>query len=287
MILQPRWNPKNKFCVVRLHYSCDPEKNTPEWIEMAKRGMSPRSWNREYEIDYDTFEGQPVFDTFREDLHIQSFEYDPSWGRALMRGWDFGYHRPAVTIAWLNEFDQLMVRREILGKDEGISDFAKRVLVISQTEFPNAKWLDSCDPAGHQKNDKSDKTSVQVLNELGVYPTSKPSNIAEKLEIVRQRLKMRNDGLVGVVFHPSCTRLINGFKGGYRYPEAKQGVTVEDPLKDNYYDNIQDSFQYLCTNFLTLAPNGQTVAQQTNNTIMSGGNDIMRSNSNFGEDFSQ
>jgi len=255
MILKPRWNPKNKFCVLRLHYSVDPDKNNKEWIENAKRGISDRSWNREYEIDYDTFEGKPVFEMFKEDLHIANFDFEPMPTKFVYRGWDFGYHRPAVTIGWMNEEDQFLVRREILGEDEGIKDFGTRVLNISNNEFPNAKWLDACDPAGHQKTDKSEFTSVEVLNSLGIYPTSKPSNIQEKLEIVRQRLLRRNDGKVGLLIHPDCKRIINGFKGGYRFPEEKQGQPLkEEPLKDNYYDNIFDSMEYLLTNFLELAP---------------------------------
>jgi len=238
MILNPRWNPINKFCVVRLHYSSDPEKNTPEWKEQAHRGVSDRSWNREYEIDYDTFEGKPVFEGFREDLHVGSFSYEPLPTKTLYRGWDFGYHRPAVCIGWLNPDDQYIVKREIMGHDEGIKDFGKRVLNISDTEFPNARWIDFCDPAGHQKSDKSEFTSVEVINSLGVFPTSKPSNIQEKLEVVRQRLLMRNDGKVGIIIDISCTRIINGFKGGYRYAEEVDGKPVSElPLKDNYYDN--------------------------------------------------
>lgn len=274
MILNPRWNAKNKFCVLRLHYSADPDKSTPEWIEQAKRGISEKSWNREYEIDYDTFEGKPVFPEFREDLHIGTFTYEPMPTKTLYRGWDFGYHRPAVTIAWMNPDDQLIVKREILGKDEGIKEFGKRVLVICMTEFPNANWIDACDPAGHQKNDKSEFTSVEVLNTLGVFPTSKPSNIQEKLEVLRQRLLRRNDGKVGLMVDTSCMRLINGFKGGYRYQEVKEGQPEQEhPLKDNYYDNIFDSLEYLSTNFLELAPVRGEVSHQD------GANDIMRSRS--------
>lgn len=273
MILKPRWNQKNKFCVLRLHYTADPEKNKPEWIENAKRGISERSWNREYEIDYDTFEGKPVFEGFKEDLHIGHFEYEPMPTKYVYRGWDFGYHRPAVAIGWINEEDQLLVKREILGEDEGIKDFGTRVLNISNSEFPNAKWLDACDPAGHQKTDKSEFTSVEVLNSIGIYPTSRPSNIQEKLEIVRQRLLRRNDGKVGMLVHPDCKRIINGFKGGYRYPEEKEGQPFkEEPLKDNYYDNIFDAMEYLMTNFLELAPvHGMSEPTGGANSIMKGG----------------
>lgn len=272
MILNPRWNPKNKFCVLRLHYSADPEKNTPEWKEIAHRGLTDRQWNREYEIDYDTFSGKPVFPEFREDLHIGTFTYEPMPTKTLYRGWDFGYHRPAVAVAWLNEFDQLITKREILGKDEGVKEFGNRVLNICATEFPNAKWIDAADPAGHQKNDKSEFTSIEVLNQIGVFPTSKPSHIAEKLEIMRQRLKMRNDGKVGIIVDSGCTRIINGFKGGYRYAEVKEGQPEkEEPLKDNYYDNIFDALLYLMTNFLELAPTNNL---DRTDTVA---NDIMRS----------
>lgn len=272
MKLPIRWNPKNKFCVLRLHYSADPEKNTPEWIAKAKEGTSPRSWDREYEISYDTFEGKPVFETFSEDLHISNFEYSPNSSGYMYRGWDFGYHRPAVAIGWINQDDQLMIRREILGNDEGIKDFAARVIAICLNEFPNARWLDACDPAGHMKTDKAEFTSVEVLNSLGIYPISKPSNIQEKLEIVRQRLLRRNDGKVGLLVHPSCTRIVNGFKGGYRYAEAKEGQTEkEEPLKDNFYDNIFDAMEYLCTNFLELAPMTGSISTATVT------NDIMKS----------
>jgi hypothetical protein len=272
MILNPRWNPKNKFCVLTLHYSADPEKNTPEWIAKEKAGTSERGWKREYEIDYDTFEGKAVFPEFTQH-HIKTFEYEPMPIKFVYRGWDFGYHHPAVTIAWINEFDQLLVRKEILGNDEGIKDFGTRVIHICRNEFPNAKWIDACDPAGHQKNDKSEFTSVEVLGSLGVYPTSKPSNIQEKLEILRQRLKIRNDGKYGLLIHPECTRLINGFKGGYRYAEDIEGkVSDEVPIKDNYYDNIFDSLEYMMTNTFELAPDKRETGlqeQSTKNDIMS------------------
>ncbi len=273
MILKPRWNPKNKFCVLRLHYSVDPDKNTPEWVENAKRGTTDRSWRREYEIDYDTFDGKPVFPEFDQNLHIGTFDYSPMPIIYVYRAWDFGYHHPAVTIGWRNDKDQMLIRREILGKDIGIKDFALQVKNICATEFPNAKWLDACDPAGHQKNDKSEVTSVEVLNSLGIFPTSKPSNIAEKLETLRQRLRRRNDGLPGVIIHQECTWLINGFKGGYRYAEQPTGSPLkEEPLKDNVYDNIFDSLEYLFTNFLELVPQRASgeVIESSENSIMRG-----------------
>ncbi len=232
------FNPKNKFCIARVHYAADPDKSTAEWIAKAKEGISEKSWEREYEISYDTFEGKAVYEGFTEQ-HIHEFEYSVEQVQYVYRGWDFGYHHPAVVTAFMNESDQMCVRTEVLGANEGIKDFALRVKQICQSKFPNAQWLDSCDPAGHQRTDKAEFTSVQVLNSLGIYPTSKASNINEGLEIIRQRLLRRNDGKYGMLFHPDCKILIDAFKGGYRYPERKEGVAEQEmPLKDGFYDHL-------------------------------------------------
>ena len=54
-------NQNNKFTVARVHYSLDKEKNTPEWITEAKRGMPEQGFKREYEIDYSYYAGKPFF----------------------------------------------------------------------------------------------------------------------------------------------------------------------------------------------------------------------------------
>src|SRR4030042_5084386 len=86
-------NNKNGFAVARIHYSLDARKNTPEWIAMAKRGMTDRAWNREYEMDYTIFAGKTFFPEFKEyniaDNHYQDRE-------TLYRAWDYGFHQPAA-----------------------------------------------------------------------------------------------------------------------------------------------------------------------------------------------
>lgn len=251
MRLPVRWNPGNKFCVVRVHYSADPEKDNPEWVEMAKQGISERSWQREYEISYDVFDGKPVFADFKED-HIRSFDYQP--GTYVYVGWDFGYHHPAMVAAFINKDDQFCIRHEILGSDEGIKEFGLRVKRFLHAEFPGAKFLHACDPAGHQKSDKSEFTSVEVLNSIGIYPTSRASSIMEGIEIIRQRLLRRNDGQYGLLIHPDCKELIKAFKSGYRYQETKEGrAAKEEPLKDGWFDHLTDSLRYISVNFMEIA----------------------------------
>ena len=63
------------FNILRLHFSCDPDKD-PEteagkrWYDDARRGMSDARWRQEFEIDYGALGGQRVFPEFEETLHV-------------------------------------------------------------------------------------------------------------------------------------------------------------------------------------------------------------------------
>lgn len=270
MNIPVNWNTRNKFCVARVHYSCDPDKNTPEWLERAKAGVPERSWNREYEIAYDVFDGQPVYAGFNE-VHIQSFEYSREESEYVYRGWDFGRRRPATAFAFINKLNQLCIRKEILGENESIKDFGWRVKNFSMSEFPGAKWLDACDIAGKQLTDTAEFTSIQVLNNdpLNIYPTFRQSKIGYGIEIIAQRLAIRNDGLPGIIIHPDCKIMIDAFKGGYRYAEAKEGSSEkEEPVKDGYYDHLMDAFRYIVVNFLELASSNPAQETGAVNEIM-------------------
>ena len=51
----------------------------------------------------------------------------------------------------------------------------------------------------------------------------------------------------GVLIDPGCTRLINGFLGGYHYPEiggAGSGIYGENPVK-NLFSHPHDALQYV------------------------------------------
>ena len=63
------------FHILRLHYSCDPDKDpdTPagkKWYAEARRGMSDARFRQEYELDYGALGGQRVFPDFEETLHV-------------------------------------------------------------------------------------------------------------------------------------------------------------------------------------------------------------------------
>jgi hypothetical protein len=116
-------NKNNRFTVAKVHYSLDPDKNTPQWVADARRGMPENGWRREYEVDYSFFAGKPFFPEFKE-YNIATVAFRER--DILYRGWDYGFHRPCCLITKLNEFDQWCWIKLILGKDEGIMDFGKK-----------------------------------------------------------------------------------------------------------------------------------------------------------------
>lgn len=245
-------NPVNKFTVARVHYSLDSEKNNEAWIKSAMQGMPERGWLREYEIDYSTYSGKAFYSEFKEfNIAKESFTYIQ--GNIIYRGWDFGFHRPCMLITWLNEFDQWCWKKCILGQDEGIMQFGQRCVRFCQSEYPGARYIDYCDPAGHQMNDKSEQTSVQILNSLGVYPQSQKQEIKQGAEIIRQKLLLRVDGKPGLLIDPEETYLIDGMKGGLHYPETKEGQTeAEHYEKEGYYEHFGDTARYVAVGIFTV-----------------------------------
>ncbi|HHT9145261.1 MAG TPA: hypothetical protein ACFYD4_06200 [Candidatus Wunengus sp. YC61] len=260
MIISVIRNPKNRFVVARCHYSLDPEKNTPAWIAEAKRGMPEAGWNREYEIDYSYFAGKPFFPEFKE-WNIGEISY--SSREVLYRGWDYGFHRPCCLVTSLNSFDQWKWIKVILGKDEGILDFGKRVREYCFSTYPGAKYVDADDIAGTQVSDKSQQTSRQLLNSLGIFPIGRKQEIAEGASIIRNKLAMRVDGKPGLIVNGQETDLIDLFRGGIHYPEAKEGREEREAYeKDGYFDHIVDCARYIGTQMFSVVGN-----KQSNNEI--------------------
>lgn len=267
MILPVKRNPNNKFTVVTIHYTADEEKATEEWKKHAKAGMSEKGWSREYEIDYSEPAGKPFYPEF-SNLNIAKKALKYRTRETLYRGWDYGFHRPACGITRLNEFDQWEWMKVILGEDEGIRDFGHRVKRFCQAEYPGAKWIDAGDPAGEQKSDKSEQTSVQILAAMGIFVQSRKQEIKLGSEIIRQKLPMRADGKPGILVDPSQTIWIDGFKGGLHYPEPREGQTFKEAYhKDGYYDHVFDLARYLAVEMFTIIGQVQDTNEISENSL--------------------
>lgn len=247
---------KNGFCVVRLHYQAHPDKRTPEWKAETKRGYSSNQFEAEYEINWEVQVGKAVYPDFDANIHIRQLQAQK--GKPLLRGWDFGYRRPACLLSQLNDRDKWCWLKEIIGENETIEEFGQRVLTICKRYYKDFDFEDFCDPAGAQRSDLSVSTSVEVLNSKDIFPIYQPSFIDDGLDLIRQKLLIQPDGSPGLLIsEEGCPTAVAGFRGGYHYSEpTANNPEPKNPAKDGLYDHIMDCGRYTAINALQGVPVG-------------------------------
>lgn len=222
--------------VLTIHWSRHPHKDS-QWYELQKRRMSEDELARELDINYHLSLKGRVFKQFSP-VHKAELQAVP--GRRIVRSWDFGYHCPACLFVQLDEDNRLLVLREVVGHEELLLDFARRVLEVSAQAFGEAEFEDICDPAGAQRSDKSTQTSIEMLNSLGVFPAHDRSAIQDGIELIRMKLAETIREKPGLLVDTRCRHLIDSFEGGYRYG-ASGG---EAPIQEHPYEDVTDCLRY-------------------------------------------
>jgi hypothetical protein len=150
--------------------------------------------------------------------------------------------------------DRWIWLRAILGRDITIQRFGDYITQQLNLHYPNAKIRHFGDPACEQVNDKSERTSWQILNAKGMRIVHRQSTYRERKEIIEGKLSL----LIGskpalMVDSRYCQIAIEGFSGGYHYPERKNEQQYEDhkfelPFKDGFYEHIMNAGEYIAVN---------------------------------------
>ncbi len=199
----------------------------PEWIEMyidGKPGM--------------VIKGKLIYNNFDRAYHVAKESLIWSKGE-LFRGWDNSGNIPACVVCQMPQPLQVQVLAEYYTEKENIQDFTERVKADMAIRFPNAECLDWGDPAGENEYSARRSTTIQtrftsnaqLMRECGVDVKPSEQNFRARVEAVERALRLRN----GLLIDPGCTRLINGFLGGYCYPEiGNTGIYGEKPIKNKY-----------------------------------------------------
>ncbi len=218
----------------------DNMQNLPEgYIDELKRTFTADMQQRMiYGLFGKVFKGKPVFPQFQRGNYVRGIEYDRS--APLIRGIDFGYNRPVFM--WMQMIGtQIRVLAEMMGNGIYLNDFVTNETLPYQISLFGEqilKPIDFCDPRGSDESDKG-KSSVRVLNELGIYPAYRRTWIEEGLNAWKTLLDTKTpDGDVNFLVHPRCKNLIEALKGGYH----RDGE--DKPVKDGFYDNICDATRY-------------------------------------------
>ena len=225
-------------------------KNLPDnYIEDLKSTFSPDMQQRViYGLFGKVHRGRPIYAQFPRGSHVRPVEFDPKI--ALVRGFDFGFNHPAVV--WMQLVGgQIRVLAELQGKNIYLQEFIRdEIIPYERSLFGRipGKIIDFCDPRGSDESDKG-KSSVQILNEHGIFPMHRRTWIEEGIKAVKHYLDTKTpDGDTNFLIHPRCKLLIEGFNGGYKRLDGE-----EKPDKDNIYDNVQDAMRYAITHCLQRA----------------------------------
>lgn len=241
-------NPGNGFTICELHYRADPAKRSDLWRQDARRGMPHMEWEREYELSWHTHAGLPVYgDDFQPSVHISSVPIKAEIGLPLLRGWDFGL-TPACIIG------QLVGRRlhllaEVIGENLGATRFVPQVMEACAAAFPGFTSFDFVDPAGFNRSESEETSCVDIMARHGLRPIAGEMTYEKRLGAVVEFLTTFDRGKPLLLVDPSCRVLIEGFRGGYQYPEPsskRSVIRMDRPLK-NSFSHPHDALQYLAT----------------------------------------
>ena len=212
----------------------------------------PESWRKKYLQGQWGFtpDGKPFYQGFIESLHKRKLNYSPD--KIIYRSWDYGFNFPFCSFHQIDAKGRWLVLKEIMGREITIEKFGDYVKLMCKEWFPDCQFQDFGDPAGMQKSDKSEKTSVEILASLGIYVSSKTSTYRERKEIIERKLSILIDGIPSLVVDDSCKVIVDGFLGGYHYPVRKQGhsynSTMEIPFRDGFYEHGMNSLEYFAVN---------------------------------------
>jgi hypothetical protein len=248
-------NPQNRFTVVELHYTADPGKRNASFKEMLIGTLPRRKYLQEYELNWDSFEGLPVYADFSPE-HIAPYKLDAQLGLPLLCGWDFGL-TPSCVVGQL-QGNRLVILNEFVAKNKPISEFAP--LVMNQLKVIYPEWYDPekdfrhwIDPSGNFRKDTDANTCMKEMRKQGLRKIF-PGDVTweARREAVEHFLTRRDkDGPLFRINETQCPVMIRGFRGGYLYPESANEIepTKLRPLK-NEYSHPHDALQYLCGGIL-------------------------------------
>lgn len=249
-------NPKNRFMVCEIHYTADPGKRSEEYRDSLKNSMPLIEFLREYELSWETFQGQPVFPEF-SGLHITAEKPEPQPGLPLLIGFDFGL-TPAAVVAQLQE-ETLYIFKEYVEVNMGAERFSTKVISDLRLRWPEwsdlgKDWITYIDPSGVFRSDTDESTCAQVLNSKGFRTVPGPIAWEERRHGVLHFLqRLSPDGPCFQIYSKACPVLTKGFQGGYRFNEKAVDLepTKLRPIKD-HFSHPHDALQYLCSGVKTL-----------------------------------
>jgi hypothetical protein len=136
---------------------------------------------------------------------------------------------------------------ELLGTNEDIEMFSRRVKQRTLERFADLPVMDYCDAAGVQKNDLG-FSCVQILRRNNIVPRFRKLKIWPTVEGLRDLIARTHLGVPLLRVHAECTWVREALTGGYRLHIGTD--SVETPKKDGLYDHCVDALRYALADIL-------------------------------------
>ncbi len=178
-----------------------------------------------------------VYQDWNPAVHVRDFKANPGW--VWYRAVDWGYENPFACL-WVgvDADDRFWVYREF---------YQKKLLIDAQI-----REVKDRDPEGVQIRltyaDPSDAANIMAFNQAGMPALGGVNRIDFGLGKVRGLLRIRDDGLPGLIVHPLCSNIIFEFSA-YEMTKSTAAVPVPTaPRKEN--DHALDALRYLAASLL-------------------------------------
>lgn len=241
---------------IRLHWALHPEKaegmyqdddgrTRSPWYdnEIKSKQMTEAAVARELDISYELSVEGVVFKEFR-DSHVLKKPVTLNPMKPVYRFIDYGRVNACV-FSQMNDDGQLIFFKEIVLSASSTDAQAKTIQSYSAT-LGIDRFIDYGDPSGEYGDVNTATPSVQIMNEHGIYPTSRAHKMAgsrrriARIEMTKQKLSERIGGEECIQIHHRMQTSIDAFQSGYRYDENKNGEIMDRIVEIHPYEDVID-----------------------------------------------
>jgi hypothetical protein len=240
----------------RFHWTLHPEKDL-DWYEGEKNRMSPDSIARDLDINYSLSVSGKVFSTFNEVKHSTSKNlYNPQL--PVYRIWDFG-KTSCVLWAQIDRHNRKRLLHECVLENTDTFEQVHVTLAESHKYFPDAYFEDICDPAGAWSKDGLPTSTVDILNEAGIYPQFErilhipmKDRKRQGRDLIHKDLQTAPGGEEALLIHVSermnaagCPILKAALLGAYCYKKDYTGNITDKIAEMHPFEDVIDCLLYL------------------------------------------
>ena len=196
--------------------------------------------------------GKPVFQSFKDNVHVALRPLEPMKGIDVLVGMDFGL-QPACVIGQITPLGQLRILDELVSDGMGIRQFClNQLLPLLRTKYFGANVMGFGDPSGTSRMPTDEETCFDVLHsaEIGLSSIIEaPTNaITPRVGAVENFLNKMTMGEPGFILSPNCHFVRKAMNGAYHYDKDPKGQGEEHkavPVK-NFASHVSDALEYLC-----------------------------------------